>query len=393
MTTTSGSDRFCVAVYEPSADGLTLRSRTVDGDTFDRLREALDEVRRVDLNLHFKAAEHNKLALDGLVTALDQRRRVPVTERVHTPNAQQMQVRFLVLLANFLSSVRAYFDGTSDAISHQFGSNSEAYESFQRARNGAYDSSSEYRFFEQLRNVIQHSSDIPLQIDMAADEPGSARMRLRADRDALLASSVRWKAQVRTDIENGPQSRDIAVDLDLYWDKFFNIEQARVAFAARDAVPAMRVLHDELERLNLPAELPSALVHIVGDDIEAISWGFSRDQLARNIELSLAGTAHHPGVRAEVPAPGRSGVTQEAYDVMSAWVLSGPDGAFEVLNVVAQDEQGVENTVAGLVNMTAISLAQVQAVLGHDIHTFLSGMVDGPDEPGPDGADPSAVEK
>jgi hypothetical protein len=100
-----------------------------------------------------------------------------------------------------------------------------------------------------------------------------------------------------------------------------------------------------------------------------------KNAVRRNIELALAGAAHNPASPAAQPSPGPSGVTEQARDVMTAWLVEGPEGAAETLNEIAQTDHGIEATVIGLVNMTAVSLYQVQAVLGHDIHTMVAEMV------------------
>jgi hypothetical protein len=362
-------DRYKLGVWLQTDETFTISGVDLTRAEYDEHLKILELMSRCELSVHFRAIEQNKLALDGLVTALDSSQGRPPSQRQWSPDHRLVRSRFLVLLANVLSSVRAYFDATAHVLSKTYGKESAQFEGFDTDRRLAYDSQQEFRLFEQLRNVMQHSSDLPLVIQSSGKTTSS--MRLVAKRDQLLRSAVSGKPKIRADVTAGPESIDVARALEVYWDAIREIERGRIKLAAAEALPGMRRMQESLLTAEFPNDSPTVLISLTPEGDMQPTQGLSLDALNRNIAVFEAGLINFIDRPANQTDTTSHNVTPEALTVMRIWNVEGSPAVAHHLNSIASDPHALSEAVIGLVNLAGITLHQLHMVLGRDVLTTL----------------------
>lgn len=373
-----GSDRgrgyLSLGTWSPTDDGLQFNPLVeLDQDNYDRLARDVVALRKCEASIFFFALRHNKKSWDGLIAGLNSRRRVEPARRKFAPDLDTLQQRFLVCLANVLSAARTYFDATANLLSSTFPGDPVPAREFKASRAHYYDSMSEYRLCEQVRNLLQHTANVPLSVKVRAVSETEASHQLVASREELLGCGYGWNARVRSDIQSGPDEVDFAEVLDSYWQAIVQIERKRIARELAYRVPEMRRLIDEFREAGLPRDRPAVLLTLRqrqdgGMNLDP-NYCFALSDLERLHEMTLAGTIEDTIGVADVVGEGEtprlsSAITPEADAIMRAWLLGGPEAAGPAIRSSIQSPQSAANAIGGLVNLAGVALSQVEHVLG-----------------------------
>lgn len=317
-------------------------------------------------SLHFAVLEHNMNSWVGYLNTLNSRRAISSDQVRFSPTTEIVAQRSLMYLTNALSSARAYFDATSSRLSRE----PELARTFMTAKAQAYDSSSNYRLCENLRNALQHTPYIPLNVRVE-EVPGTQRIKHRiiAGRDNLLSSRFKWKAIVREDLKAGLEAIDFREVMESYWTSLIEIEQTRLISSLKHAAPAVGRLLQVSVEYDVPNELPQALMHFVtsGDTMNLTPIYLpSRQGLSDWLERVQTEEYESFFARPEEAPPNthQTVVSVEAKAILRAWLAGGGEAATAVIDLVMTSPQMASNAIFGLLNLAAFALSQVELVLG-----------------------------
>jgi hypothetical protein len=127
-------------------------------------------------------------------------------------------------MVNFLTSVTTYLQYLEKRIKHKYGIESENYGTFKRLTAKAFDDNQSYRFLYHLRHYAQHGGLPITELNFISEDQSKDSENVRhsfevgISRDKLLQSNFNWNAQVRRDLENGPEDIDIYVHIEQFID-------------------------------------------------------------------------------------------------------------------------------------------------------------------------------
>lgn len=292
-------------------------------------------------SLHFAVLEHKLNSWVGYLNTLNSRRAISSDQVRFSPTTEIVAQRSLMYLTNALSSARAYFDATSSRLARE----PELGRVFTNAKAQAYDSSSSDRLCENLRNALQHTPYIPLNVRVE-EVPGTKSIahRIIAGRDELLGSMFKWKAIVREDLTVGPEAIDFREVMESYWTSLIDIERTRLISTFRHSTPAVGRLLQASVEYDVPSELPQALMHFisVGDTMK-ITPIYLPSRQGLNDWLERAEKEEYESFFAKpeeaVPATHQTVVSVEAKAILRAWLAGGGEAATAVIDLVMTSPQ------------------------------------------------------
>lgn len=220
---------------------------------------------------------------------------------------------------------------------------------------------------------MQHTASLPLRIQIEGAGDGRTSHRLVAARDQLLQCSFGWKAQVRADIEAGPEEIDIARGLDTYLQCIVTIEQQRVVRQIAYQRPALERLLLAYQEAGLAVDSPAVLLQTRSETSGVIQmtprFGPLRPDIERYLELEREGRLREVFASADTPSldgnlDGTVPVTPEADAVLRAWLLGGSIEASRAIAECLRTPQAASEAIVGLVNLAGVAMCRVEAVLG-----------------------------
>jgi hypothetical protein len=171
---------------------------------FERYREALDRLHRLEDRLTFRIVEQNFTQLTTLHEYYDNFfSQVKGKDRI---NERDAGFRLVVETMNWLTAVRLFLDHQETEYKRRHGRSSIQLGRLKFACRSAFDRSVGYRFTYKLRNYAQHCG-LPLHSIhvrlSAAGETGVRRIEFQLDRDDLLSEYLEW-GSVKKDLKEMP---------------------------------------------------------------------------------------------------------------------------------------------------------------------------------------------
>ncbi len=297
----------------------------------------------------------------------------------YRPSVRRQVWRVLSVVSNFLNSVRMYTDSTLDVFATLYGKTSAAFQFFKEDLSLCFERSPGYRFAYHLRNGLQHTGTLPLQVSKGDGPLGSAELRLTADRDELL-QAYSWHRQVRNDLLNGPQVVDIFPLLEDAWRAVVWVEHRRAGRAFGDIVEEISALRDALRSVPIPADAYPVIIRVRANPVGGLSTSYQdiphEEELDALLEAVTRGAAveYLQQIRQEQDVSSERLVTfgageRRAYEValpiLESWHALGPEAAaHEISEVIAAGPRRSSDALIGLLNVAGMVMSEVDLVFG-----------------------------
>ncbi len=203
---------WSISRLSATPEGVAIREiRELDEPGYERLGDSLASLSRSTPLDVFRIVSQNMEAVDALQATLARRMAgsMPKPNRSeHFVATAHFSTRVLSVLSNYLSAGRMYTDSVSDILSSAYGKTSPEYEGFTADLAALFDDSAGYRFTYHLRNALQHVGSLPLSITESVSTSPDEQVRIAVDRDRLLAA-YKWHKKVRSDLLDGQEVVDL----------------------------------------------------------------------------------------------------------------------------------------------------------------------------------------
>lgn len=389
MPATESEISWSIARLTSSPAGKSITAvREIDQLEYGRLGNAIADVTRAATLDVFQIVCQNMQAIDALHATLVRRARVDESgsERseyfVYTA---EFKATILSALSNYLSSGRMYTDSASDILSTSHGKDSAAYSGFKCDLASVFDDNAGYRFTYHLRNALQHVGSLPLEIVESVSDTPDERVRFVVDRERILAA-YEWHRRVRSDLESGPAIVELLPLLRDGYNGYLWLERRRVRRCleeAREQVLWLRQVVRDLAQMG-SSLLLMALHKMPATDtcrqltmaqrlfpnpqfLEAVAQGYNTGNFDPVLPLGY-----------ERPEPGSRRVVIDglllgpALDLLDAQYSAGHDAARqEIAQAIARGPQASATLISSLLNMSMITLSQVEMAIGQSIQSQL----------------------